>query len=238
MFPYAADIHLDPEDGVSLDEVAPIGREALPGVAVVSVPRISNFTDFRLLGSVPFLRAPVPRRFDTIFLPGTKSPIDDMLWLRSSGMAEWLLDQHRAGATIIGVCGGYQMMGEEISDPDNIESEVASTSGLGLLPVRTRIEKDKTTRQVSGQTPAGIRFDAYEIHMGRTVVESTQTPFAILDDGTRDGIRRGRAIGTYLHGALEVAAVLAELIGQTVDEPAGGDHDAQYDRLAEALLHG
>jgi len=69
--------------------------------------------------------------------------------------------------------------------------------------------------------------------MGRTSVEPTETPFATLDDGTRDGIRRGRAIGTYLHGALEVAAVLEELIGQTVHEPADGDHDAQYDRLAE-----
>lgn len=233
VFPYAGDIHLDPEDGVSLDAVdGPPDSDRVGGVAVVGLPHISNFTDFRLLGSVPYLRS-VPRdmRFDTVFLPGTKSPIEDMVWLRSTGLADWILGLHGQGTRVIGVCGGFQMMGEEISDPEHLESQTSSVAGLGILPVRTRIGREKTTRPVRATTPSGVDFEAYEIHLGRTEVETGAQPFAILENGAPDGVRRGNAVGTYLHGALENPDVLAELIQRPVARTTTAE--MHYDRLAE-----
>jgi adenosylcobyric acid synthase len=232
VFPYAADIHLDAEDGVSLEsghlsEMAPV-----PGVAVILLPHVSNFTDFRLLGPVPFLSRPSQETFETIFLPGTKAPIQDMRWLRSSGLSDWLIEQHRGGCRIVGVCGGFQMMGDEISDPHRVESSEGMTAGLGLLRACTWIARKKVTRRVAGRTPGGVRFEAYEIHMGQTRVETPAPGFATLDDGSFEGVRSGNAIGTYLHGAFENAAVLAEVLGKPVPSPP--DHaDRHFDRMAE-----
>jgi adenosylcobyric acid synthase len=227
IFPYAPDIYLDEEDAVSLDS----GGKTGTGAAIVRLPHVSNFTDFRLLGDVTYVDRPVNERFATLFLPGTKSPIEDMVWLRTTGMEDWLKDQIEQGARVIGICGGYQMMGREICDPDGIESVMPSVKGLGILPVVTELRRGKTTREVDGRTPSGIPFRAYEIHSGFTSGPDPAEPFAILSDGTREGIRSPRAIGTYLHGAFETKAVLEETLGRIV-EP-GADKQDHYDRLAE-----
>jgi adenosylcobyric acid synthase len=235
VFPYMPDIHLDAEDSVSLDERPLPGRSR---VAIVRFPHISNFTDFRLLSDAVYLSRPVPERFDAIFLPGTKSTIEDMLWLRSIGMDRWLIEQAKSGTRIVGVCGGYQMLGEEIVDPGAVESPTSSVRGLGLLPVHTRILPEKTTRAVRARTALGHSFDAYEIHMGLTTVEGNNPPFATLQDGTADGVRAQNAIGTYLHGAFENRVVLEEVLGYSIPDQvegsqAEGSKDAQYDRLAD-----
>jgi len=229
VFPFDVEIELAAEDGVALESPSTV-RSPVPGVGVVALPHISNFTDFRLLGPVPFLRKPIDQRFETIFLPGTKAPIPDMDWLRRCGMDQWILEQHRRGCRIVGVCGGYQIMGEAIEDPDTRESSTRATRGLGLLPAHTRIEPVKTTRQVRARTPSGVEFAAYEIHMGRTTIARETPPFAVLGDGTADGVRVGNLVGTYLHGAFEDPAVLSELTGHAIE---AGDICDNYDRLAE-----
>ena len=124
------------------------------------------------------------------------------------------------------------MLGDEISDPDHVESQTASVRGIGLLPVRTVLARDKTTRTVRAETPSGISFNAYEIHMGVTEIKTPAAPFAALDEGTVDGIRLPNAIGTYLHGAFENRAVLEELIGSPV-KGTPSSKETQYDRMAD-----
>ncbi len=240
LFPFLEDVYLDEEDGVSLEERPEAARNhsgapngSGPRVAVLRFPHISNFTDFRRVPDAVFLSEPVEEVFDVVFLPGTKSPIEDIAWLRARGLDRWVLDQMDRGSRIVGVCGGFQMMGEAIHDPDRLESNSGSTRGLGLLPVTTRLAREKTTRTVTARTPSGLSFEAYEIHMGvSSIDEDGSEPFALLDDGTRDGIRRGDAIGTYLHGAFENQGVIEELLRHPVPDFHGGK-EFQYDRLAD-----
>jgi adenosylcobyric acid synthase len=232
VFPFAPDIYLDAEDSVSLD-----GRRKPPSsgvrAAIIRLPHISNFTDFRLLPDAVYLSQPSGESFDVIFLPGTKNTIDDMEWLRANGFERWLPDQVEKGAKLVGICGGFQMLGERITDPDGVESSAGSIRGLGLLPVETRLAREKTTRAVRARTASGIEFQAYEIHMGVTMVNGTHQPFAIVEGGVADGVRSARVIGTYLHGALEDKAVLEEVIGKPLTSAPVPTKDAQYDRLAD-----
>src|SRR6266850_1717324 len=230
VFPFVDNIHLDAEDSVSLEKSP---RTTDSRIAIIRLPHISNFTDFRLMPFAVYLTAPAEEQFDFIFLPGTKSTIEDMLWLRSSGMERWLLDQVQRGARVIGVCGGFQMLGEEIVDPHAIESTVREIRGIGLVPARTRLSHEKITRTVAARTPSGIRFEAYEIHMGITVLADGSQPFAVLPNDIPDGIRLRHAVGTYLHGALENKAVLEEVLGHSLPESCVSDKDAEYDRLAD-----
>ena len=231
VFPFLNGVYLDAEDSVSLEEPA-VTPDSNGDVAIVRLPHISNFTDFRLIPDATYLSGPVEAQFETIFLPGTKSPTEDMLWLRSLGMDRWLLEHVRRGGRVVGVCGGFQMLGEEIVDSDGVESEVPSVRGLGMLPVTTRLAREKTTRNVRARTPSGIQFEGYEIHMGVTVTRDEGEPFAVLEDGTRDGVRLSHAIGTYLHGAFENRAVMEELLGRPLPDD-DGDKSIQYDRLAD-----
>ena len=188
VFPYAADIYLDAEDSVSLEGRAVPANSGVRA-AIVRLPHISNFTDFRLLPDAVYLSQPSNEEFDVIFLPGTKNTIDDMTWLRARGFEPWLLARVEQGTKLIGVCGGFQMLGQQIVDPDGVESSSASVRGLGLLPIETRLAHSKTTRSVKARTPSGIEFQAYEIHMGVTTGRELRDPFAIVEGGHADGIR-------------------------------------------------
>ena len=212
VFPFASDIYLDDEDSLGVTGAGnPASAPAGQRCAIVRFPRISNTTDFRLLPDARWITAPPEEHFDFIFLPGTKSTAADLEWLRSRDLEAWIVEEHRRGATVIGICGGYQMLGEGISDPQHVESPRDEIAGLGLLPICTELSPGKITRVVSARTEANCCFTAYEIHMGETTASRPgMPPFAILDDGTRDGMRAGRVIGTYLHGAFEVPAILAE----------------------------
>jgi adenosylcobyric acid synthase len=197
-------------------------------MAILQFPRISNLTDFRLLRAT-WIARPVAREFDWIVLPGTKATLADLEWMRAQGLDEWLYSQRRRGARVLGICGGYQMLGEWIDDPYAVESTNASSArGLGLLPVRTVMEPEKVTRVVCARA-AGVDFAAYEIHMGRTTHERALGSFATMDDGVEEGAVDGGVTGTYLHGALENRALAVALFGEANVLPPC---DAPYDRLA------
>jgi len=148
-----------------------------------------------------------------------------------TGLSDWVLDQHAKGAHVIGVCGGYQMLGERIDDPFGVETSAGGAEGLSLIDSRTVLSREKTTRVVRAKTPSGYEFEGYEIHMGQTVRPAGAAPFATLSEGAEDGVRTPRCSGTYLHGALENPAVLTELLGRPV--AALPDRNIVYEELAD-----
>lgn len=235
VFPFAPGIALDAEDSLAVQTTPREPAPANARTAIVRLPCLSNATDFRLLTWADWITAPPAVDYDFIVLPGTKSTIADLLWLRGSGLAAWILDQHRRGATIIGVCGGYQMLGRTIHDPLGVESDVREAAGLGLIPATTVMAAEKTTEVKAARTAGGTSFTGYEIHMGTTAIEGACAPFATFEgggsDGSSDGARLPGVIGTYLHGALEHPDVCAELFG--VPLPAVAPKSEHYARLAD-----
>jgi len=239
VFPFLEDAYLDPEDVLSLaDGPARAANQSLD-IAIVRLPHISNFTDFRLLDA-RYVTAPSAEPPDVIILPGSKATIADLHWLRERGLDRWLLSCHRQGTAIWGVCGGYQMLGHSIADPQGVESAGEEVPGLGLLPVETRMLAEKRTEAVRARTPGGVEFAAYEIHMGETVPACGDRPFAWIG-GRGEGHRADGVLGTYLHGALEHPELLdallvetAERRGKSVPGPkSAGSKEANYDRLAD-----
>jgi adenosylcobyric acid synthase len=233
VFPFAPEITLDAEDSLAV-RTGPTAP-APPGarIAIVRVPCLSNATDFRLLTWADWITTPVLADYDFIILPGTKNTVVDLRWLWASGIAEWTLAQHRRGATVIGICGGFQMLGRSVHDPLGIESDLRFASGLGLLPVVTVMANSKRTEVTDAVTRGGVRFTGYEIHVGRTEVEAPVEPFARLTDGRDDGACVPGVLGTYLHGALENPDVCAELFG--VPAPSVVPTREHQERLAEWL---
>lgn len=229
VFPYASDIYLDDEDSLSLAATSPSPSAGCARCAIIRFPRISNTTDFSSLPDARWISRPLDQQFDFIFLPGTKNTISDLEWLRGQGLETWLRTQYENGSTLIGICGGFQMLGESIEDPLGMESEQRKAIGLGLLPLQTKMAPTKTTRAVNALTPLGHRFSAYEIHLGESKYHGTNAkPFASLDDGSPEGVRSDRIVGTYLHGAFENPEILAEF-GITAE----GRSYSGYDRLAD-----
>lgn len=215
VFPMLDGAAIHDEDSVSLDEAV---SDPDASIAIVRLPRISNFTDFRLLRA-SWITRPVEREFDWVILPGTKNTIGDLAWLRQTGLDEWIARQHERGANVVGVCGGFQMLGETIEDPGGMESGApAAARGLGLLPVTTTLDSRKIVRTVQARV-AGIDAGAYEIHLGRTESHRMLPAFAELPGDRTDGAVCGRVMGTYLHGIFEHAAVARALFG-AIREPA------------------
>ena len=214
--------HVDIDDEDSLTERFGRSMERkLLDIAVIRVPRISNFTDFspferyenvslRYVDQVSDLHQP-----DMILLPGTKSTIADLRWLRQSGLEAAILKAADAGTLIFGVCGGYQMLGQTLADPDGTESGRAQTlRGLGLLPTRTTFTARKRRAQVTAEATAapfaGAALTGYEIHTGRTEVEGL--PFCTQADGTPEGCVQDRIFGTYLHGLFDTGELTEKLV--------------------------
>jgi adenosylcobyric acid synthase len=263
--PYLADLHLPEEDSVALDE-ASSHRPRRPVVAVVRLPYIANFTDFAPLAADPTVEVRYVRRPEElagaalVLIPGSKDTLADLRWLRAGGLAEALRDHVAAGGRLGGICGGFQILGRDVEDPEGVEGG-GRAEGLGCLAVSTVLGRRKLTRRVRARL-AGLAepFEAYELHLGRTVpVEDGVSAFAVVDDA--DGPRPdgavsggGRVWGTYLHGLFDSAAVrralLAGLDGDTVGAAGTPDYRAlregEYSRLAAhvrqhvdwpALLH-
>lgn len=226
VFPYAQEIVLDDEDSLSIEED---GCEDSP-IAVIRLPRISNFTDFRPLGAIAWIDGPVARQYRIVFLPGTKNTVEDLLWLRETGLDQWVKRQHAGGALIVGICGGYQMLGARVEDPSGIETSHRAVEGLGLLPVTTVMRWPKVTRVTCARTPGGVGFRAYEIHMGETT--GADEPFAYLSDGAPEGCRGAGVMGTYLHGAFDSTGVAKELLNLDI-QPV--NKQQMYERLADWL---
>ena len=176
---------------------------------------------------------------DIIILPGTKSTLHDLYELRRNGCAQAIIQAHRNGASVLGICGGYQLMGVEVCDPNHVEGDIERLPGLGLLPVSTTMSGEKVTRQVECEYGKG-----YEIHMGETLPfgSALPSPLLHLSDGRQDGyIVDNKCMGTYVHGILDNASFVdfllqpfAEKLSQT---NASFDYQAfkeeQYDKLAD-----
>ncbi|WP_182084456.1 cobyric acid synthase [Aureimonas sp. ME7] len=200
---------LPAEDSVALERMA--NGRAAPGDLVVAVPRlphIANFDDLDPLMASPgvhlaFIRPgePWPEGVGLVLLPGSKSTIADLTALRAQGWDRAILDHHRQGGHVLGLCGGYQMLGRRILDPEGIEGDVREADGLGLLDVETRMAGEKRVSEVRAMSPEGVGFEAYEIHMGSSEGADRARPFAHVG-GEPEGARStdGRVSGTYLHG--------------------------------------
>lgn len=254
--PYAR-VDIDDEDSLSdrLTAGGPAGP-ALLTLAVARLPHLSNFTDFNTLGRIPGVcvrYADTPDGLsdaDLILLPGTKNTIDDLKWLRASGMEARLLQRHAAGVPVFGVCGGYQMLGQTLSDPDGVEGG-GTVRGVGLLPTETVFHAEKTTVQTAGRLGtiggdladlSGAETVGYEIHMGDTRLLPGAQPMQTLSRGTADGCWHENAYGTYLHGIFDSPAVADRLVralarkkGVTLDGAACDPvqyKEMQYDKLA------
>jgi adenosylcobyric acid synthase len=244
----AADI--DDEDSLA-PRLARSRAERALDVAVVRLPHISNFTDFPPLEEHPALgvryvdRGERLGRPDLVILPGTKSTMEDLLWLRRSGLAEAIKKLAAEGVPVLGICGGYQMLGETLSDPEGVERG-GTMRGLGLLPCRTVFSRRKTrTRQRAVHLPSGSRLEGYEIHMGETDTGDA-APFCRLADGSREGAVRGQISGTYLHGLFDTGALtvwLAERLAArkglrlepVTVEPRAAYRQRQYDLLGSTV---
>jgi adenosylcobyric acid synthase len=247
VLPYFKDVHIEEEDSVSLDFKSRQAVADKVNIAVVMLRHMSNFTDFYSLEHDErvhiFYTNNVDElaKADVIIVPGSKSTIDDIRELRRNGCATAILQAYRNGATVLGICGGYQILGEEVIDADGIEGDVRAMPGLGLLPVKTTLTTDKVTRQVSFRfRDLADKCEGYEIHMGRTVPVGTPSPLNRLDDGTDDGYYLNeRCFGSYVHGILDNKAVVDTILNrfestksvQTVDYKTYKEQ--QYDLLAD-----
>lgn len=208
--PYFKDIHIEEEDSVMLQTKNRFAQSGKINVAVVLLQHLSNFTDFNSLehdDRVHLYYTNQPSEIaeaDIVIVPGTKNTLQDLQILRRDGIAQAILQAHAQGKTILGICGGYQMLGRELHDPNHIESELSQIPGLGLLPLKTLLEGEKVTRQVSFHFESSQEVcHGYEIHNGRTDYLDKIEVLNYLSDGTSDGCRIDHCMGTYIHGILD-----------------------------------
>ena len=264
------DVRIEEEDGQSGLEGA--GREAAAragqaDIAVIRFPRISNFTDFQVFSCMPevclrYVSSPAELGSpDLIFLPGSKNTIGDLLWMRGNGLEAAVQKLASRGVPVFGICGGYQMMGEELTDEAGAESEGPRTArGMGLIPAVTRFGTEKVRTRVSGAFGtvtgplsglSGLPAEGYEIHMGITRMREQRLPLTYLSETQadskrmkQDGVSDGRCYGTYVHGIFDspgAAEAVADGLLKKKGAAAAGpvDYEAwkqgQYDRLAEGL---
>ena len=256
--PYFKDIHIEEEDSVSLAQKTITAERGRINVAVVLLRHLSNFTDFDALENDARVHLYYSnnveeiKKADIIILPGSKSTIDDLYELRRNGVAQAIIQAHRQGTTVLGIWGGYQMMGIEVCDPHHVEGDIERLPGLGLLPTTTTISGEKRTRQVTfqlrpirpispispispigpiGPTPSRPPLHGYEIHMGETrpFGDAPARPFAVLDDGRDDGyVVSDRCMGTYIHGVLDNQTFVERLLQPFADKIAEGAKPFDY----------
>ena len=272
--PYA-DVRIEDEDSLAdgLRDRTGAGtrpRADVIDTAVVRLPRISNFTDFQVLEteesvSLRYVRsAEELGNPDLVILPGTKSTISDLLWLRSSGLEAGILRLAERGVPVFGICGGYQMLGTSVADPGGVESPGlpgglpgGEVRGLDLLPVRTVFSGNKITSRAEGTVLdvgipglSGTKVSGYLIHMGREFRGDGVPAFSTLraaegEAPSPDGAARGRVFGTYLHGIFDGSEFREAFLGWLASEKGIGREnraasyrefkEAQYDALAEVL---
>ena len=242
LVPFFADAHLLPaEDALALDRPPRLRGDARIKVAVPVLPHIANFDDLDPLEAEPAVElvrvrrgAALPGDADLVVLPGSKATLADLAALRDAGFHIDLAAHARRGGMVLGLCGGYQMLGRTVADPDGIEGPPGLVDGVGLLDVDTRLSGDKRLAPVSGTTADGAPFKGYEMHIGTTEGPDRARPFARLDDSTPEGATspNGRVMGTYIHGLFaddrQRSAWLARL--------GAGAAAVAHDALIEATL--
>jgi adenosylcobyric acid synthase len=251
-------VDIDDEDSLA-ERLARKAAGAVLNIAVIRLPHLSNFTDFTALEATPgvavrYIRTPGELGSpDMLILPGTKSTIADLSWLREQGFEAPVKRLAAAGTVVFGICGGYQMLGRRIVDAEGSEGG-GDTAGFGLLPVQTEFAAAKHRSRVRARVQhvggalgrlAGTTVEGYEIHMGRTTLAEGARPFLQLESGAPDGCALGSVYGSYLHGFFDAAPcreavlkALGEKKGIAL-EPEAFDLKAykerQYDLLAEGM---
>jgi len=260
VIPWLDGLRVAEEDAVALERRVPETPaptdEGMVDIAVIHLPRIANFDDFD-----PFVDEPGVRlRYvshpndlgtpDLVVIPGTKATIADLEWLRRSGLAGAVTAAHEAGAAVLGVCGGFQMLGASVRDPEGVEAEAGTdVPGLGLLRMITTFAGDKSTVRVAGEAAlaggpwaaaAGAPVEGYEIHMGRTLpIPDALPPRPLLEiEGRWDGAvsEDGRVAGTYVHGLFHNDALRHALLaglGRREVPARHFDREREFDRLAQ-----
>ena len=225
--PYFKDIYIDEEDSVALEK-KPLPSNGAAGsisIAVVLLRHISNFTDFNTLERDPRVNLFYTNnvsdlsRADIIILPGTKATLDDLMELRRNGCAQAIQRAHRDGKMVIGICGGYQMLGQTVSDPDGIEGAIPSLPGLGILPIHTTMTPEKTTRQVTFKFN-GHECQGYEIHQG-------------VSDTSEAILQTDHCIGTYIHGFLDNAPVIEHILKGTMKSGEAKNEKVKSEKCKE-----
>ena len=233
---YFNDIHIPEEDSVALDlkiRTAKKRPEEQVRIGVIRLPHISNYTDFDSLEQEPsvyltYFNAPEQVfEMDLVILPGSKNTLNDLRYLHSQGLAEAIIAFHARGGTVVGICGGYQMLGQKVLDPMGVESDLQEVAGLGLLEMETELLGDKVTTQVKARLlwpelagPEEIR--GYEIHMGRSRSLGSATALLEISESNsrpvrvRDGLvsEDGRVWGTYVHGLFDNDSLRHRLISR------------------------
>ena len=267
VLPYYHNILIPEEDSVYLgDSARAENADEIINIAVIHLPRLSNSTDFEPLQLEDGVKVHYVKTVDelgypdAIILPGTKSTIADLTHLWQSGLADSIIHRAKSGTPVVGICGGFQMLGREINDPARVESEKDSTPGLGLLEVVTVFQPQKTTRQVRAQVLSneglleslqGEEVIGYEIHMGQTSGNDTRPLFLITgQEGQADYVdgamaRDGFIFGSYLHGLFDNAnfrhAFLSRLRQRkglsSVPKRTIVSREQQYDKLADIVRH-
>jgi adenosylcobyric acid synthase len=262
--PYYCDIRIAQEDSVYLDERGETSHAGGLDIALIRLPHISNYDDFDPLEedgcTVRYITR--PSEFGNphlIIIPGTKSTIDDLAYLLQSGLAAAILEKAKGGTPVVGICGGYQMLGQKIFDPQKVESNEAEVTGLGLLDAITTFAQEKSTTQVRAQVitdmgllagTKGIEISGYEIHMGQTISRGKTGAFRVFEtpqgatDYT-DGIlnEKGTIFGTYIHGLFHNGDFRQVFLNNLrryrglaeSSSSIASDKDQQYDKLAELV---
>jgi adenosylcobyric acid synthase len=254
--PYIHNLGLPEEDAASLEERA--RPDASVEIAIVRLPHLANFDEFGPLleeacVSVRYISDPTELRApDLVILPGTKATIPDLVWLKERGLGDrirWLAEH---ATPLLGVCGGYQMLGLQVSDPHRIESDMTATQGLGMLPITTELTVDKRLINVRGsilpngagvwRLLGGVAVEGYEIHMGRTHSHAEHAPWLMMDDQAEGSASAHLAVvGTQVHGVLQSHAARTTLVrglchsrGFAYPVAQAPDNDP-FDRLADVL---
>ncbi len=245
LVPFFADARLLPaEDALALEQSGPAKPNARLRIAVPILPHIANFDDLDPLEAEPAVDlkrvrpgAALPGDADLIVLPGSKATIADLRALRSAGFDIDIAAHRRRGGMVLGLCGGYQMLGRGIADPGGIEGPPATVDGLGLLDVATTLSEEKRLEPVAGQTSDGAPFAGYEMHMGMTAGPDCARPFARLADGSREGAvsADGRVVGTYIHGLFGDDRQRAAWLARFAAGSANIAYDLSVERTLDAL---
>ncbi|CAA0102014.1 Cobyric acid synthase [Halioglobus japonicus] len=248
VLPYLHGLHLDAEDAITTVQIASDSENVLR-VIVPVFSRISNHTDYDALRLHPQIdlqfiaQGQTPPAADLIILPGSKNVRMDMQWLRDNHWPEAIARHLRYGGKVIGICGGFQMLGQEISDPAGIEGPAGASNGLGLLAMSTVLQEHKQLQQVSGTLALNAAaVEGYEIHCGQSTGPALESCAVMLSDGRRDGALSadGQIMGTYLHGLFDNTQARDELLrwaGLTPTAAPGlaAIREQQLERLADML---
>jgi len=242
LLPFFPEARLLPaEDALALDGARPPKPDARIRIAVPILPHIANFDDLDPLDAEPavdLLRlrpgAALPGDADLVILPGSKATIADLTALRAAGFHIDIAAHVRRGGIVLGLCGGYQMLGRMVADPGGVEGPAGTVEGLGLLDIETVLSGEKRLERVTGTTADGTSFAGYEMHMGVTTGADCARPFAALADGSRDGATSadGRVIGTYVHGLFADDRQRSQWLARF----DAGPSQVAYDALVEQTL--